>query len=151
MYKRQQAIYWRDYMVAPGFDKLPLPLMLVAFDSGVNCGPVTAARWVAEAERETGIRAQIEKVCALSLAYHKGLKTWPRYGKGWAARIAAGQKQALLLAAVAPVAVAPKTALPEAHTVTATPQAKSQPQASGWTLFWRAVLSGLFAPIPQGA
>lgn len=144
-------IYWRDYVVAPGFDKLPLPLLLVTFDGGVNCGPVHAARWLREAEPESGIKAQVAKLTALNLAYHKGLSTWPRYGKGWSTRIAACQKQAMLLVAAAPVAIAAAHPAPHANTPRKAPQAAHQPPASAWTLFWRALADALFQPAPKVA
>lgn len=119
----------------------------MTFDAGVNCGPVHAARWLLDAKRETTIKAQVAKLTALNLAYHQSLSTWSRYGAGWSSRIAACEKQALLLAAAAPVAVP----APAVHPVAALPKAAHQPAASAWTMFWRSLGDALFQLIPKGA
>ncbi len=100
------AIYWRDYAVRPGFDALPLPLFLEVFDAGVNCGQARAKAFLAAAPSSASVEDRIRAVSAANLAFHRRLKTWSTYGKGWSARIAACQRQALLLAMAAPTAVA---------------------------------------------
>lgn len=142
-------IYWREYVLARHFERLPLPLLLLAFDGGVNCGPVRAGRWMVDAQRESGIGAQIARFSALNLAYHKGLKTWGRYGKVWGPRIAACEKQALLLAAAAPVAVAAAHPAPAHHTPRAAPKAAHQPALGGWALFFRTLADALFQAPPS--
>ena len=143
-------IYWREYVVSPGFDKLPLPLMLVAFDAGVCCGQVHAELWLREAEKERGLAAQVRRFSALNLAYHRTLRKWSLYGRVWGPRISACQRQALLLAVASPVAIAPTATDITPLTARKAPQPKHQPAASGWVLFWRVVLGALFGPIPKG-
>ena len=125
------AIYWRDYVVRPGFDALPLPLLLVVFDTGVNCGTGRAKRWLAATPAGAPIEARVRAVSAASLAFHRRLKTWSTFGKGWSTRIADEQRQALLLLAAAP------TALPASHPAPQIEHARSAPRAAdqapaGW-------------------
>ena len=143
-------IYWREYVVAPRFDRLALPLLLVTFDAGVNCGPGRAAGWLRTAEVDRGLPAQIDRLTALNLAYHRGLKTWPRYGAGWSARIEACRKQALLLAAAAPVALPAAHPAPAPRAVRSAPQAAHQPPAGPLALLLRALLEALLHPQPKG-
>ena len=110
-------IYWRDYVVAPGFDRLAPPLLLVVFDAGVNCGPSRAAAWAKAAANRKGVVAQIAAVTASSLAYHRSLPTWPRYGKGREHRIKACQLRALQLAGARPASAARPTSAPPPRTL----------------------------------
>ena len=114
-------IYWREYVLAPGFERLAAPLLLVVFDAGVNCGPGRAAGWLKVASNKVGLSAQIAAVTALNLAYHRSLSTWSHYGQGWAARIAACQLQALKLAA--PPQPATGSAFPPPRLVSLPPSA----------------------------
>jgi lysozyme family protein len=144
-------IYWADYCVGPGFDKLDLPLLQVVFDAGVNCGPARARAWLALAADKPTTIEQIKAVSASNLAFHRSLKTWRRYGASWGARITACQAHALALLAAAPVAIVPRVAPPVAATPRAHPQASAQPIASPLVLFIRALLGALTQPTPQGA
>ena len=116
-------IYWGDYILGPGFAELPLPLLLVVEEAAVNCGPGRAKQFLILAPATLSIADRVRAVCAANLAYHRRLKTWPTFGKGWAARIADGQRQALLLAAAAPTAVAVHLPAPRVETRRATPRA----------------------------
>ena len=142
-------IYWAEYAVKPGFTSLGLPLLLVVFDAGVNCGPARAQAWLAAAAAKTTVQEQIAAFSALNLAYHRSLKTWGRYGKGWSARIAACQKQALLLIAAAPVAVHPNLPALAADLPPGPPKAATQPRASLLTLIIRAVTAVLLPGTPE--
>ena len=134
------AIYWRDYAVKPGFATLPLPLFLVVFDAGVNCGPARARTFLAAAPATLPTADRVRAVSAANLAFHRRLKTWPTFGKGWTARIADVQRQALLLATAAPVAVPVNVAAPRLDTKRTAPRAIHQDPA-GWlahALCWLA-------------
>ena len=144
-------IYWREYVIAPRFDRLDLALLLVAFDAGVNCGPGRAASWLKEAEAERGAAAQIERLTALNLAYHKKLKTWSRYGTVWGPRIEACRKQAHLLAAAAPVAVTAHQPTPAPGSLRAAPKAATQPPAGFATQLIRVLADALFSTKLKGA
>lgn len=146
-------IYWTEYAVKPGFTVLALPMLLEVFDAGVNCGPARARAWLALASAKGTEAEQLAAFTASNLAYHKSLAAWSRYGKGWGARIAACQKQALLLLAATPVAVSPRLPAPIAEAAPAVPKAATQPQASQWLRFLIAVAGSFTASIPsaQGA
>ncbi len=145
-----RTIYWQQYVVEPHFDKLPLALLLVVFEASVNDGQAAAKSLLPQATKYASLPDQIKAFCAANLAYHKRLSNWSRYGKQWAARIADGQKQALLLAAASPVPLTPPVASSAHQPVRTVPKPSTQPEASGWTLFWRAIFSGLFSPLPKG-
>ncbi len=100
-----QEIYRRQYWDAVRGDDLPPGLDYCVFDAGVNSGPAQAAKWlqralgvpddgqigavtIAAARAAADTAGVIEAVCDRRLAMLRGLKTWPVFGKGWAARIA---------------------------------------------------------------
>ena len=139
-------IYWHEYVLVPHFDRLALPLLMVAFDAGVNCGPVHAGRWLQQAETEPSERAQIERLTALSLAYHRSLKTWPTFGKTWGRRICACRDHALALAACAPVAIQAHHSIPEPHAARAAPTPQHQPPAGFLARMIRAIADAVLQP-----
>lgn len=140
-------IYWHEYCVQPGFDRLALPLLLPVFDAGVNCGPARARAWLAAVADKTTEADQIRAFSALNLAYHKRLKTWRRYGAVWCGRIGRAEAQALRLLAAAPQSVVPRAAAPTAVTARPAPRAADQPPAHPF-IAW---LAALLAPAPQPA
>ena len=152
-------IYWREYCLAPGFDRLSLPLCAVVFDAGVMSGPARAKTWLADTRREATLAAKIAAVCDARLAFCQSRKTWVTFGNGWGARIEACEKRGLLLAAAAPVPlplhpVAP--AEPTAPRRTASPapvapQPAHQPEGTALGQFLRVLIDALFSPIHQGA
>lgn len=139
-------IYWHEYVLVPHFDRLALPLLMVTFDAGVNCGPVRSGRWLQEAQTERTERAQIERLTALNLAYHRSLKTWPTFGKGWGRRIAACQDQALALAACAPVALAARHPIPAPNSPRPAPSPEHQPPAGMLARLVRAIADAILQP-----
>lgn len=142
-------IYWTEYCVKPGFDKLGLPMIEVVFDAGVNCGPTRARTWLALASSKATVQEQIAAFTASNLAYHKSLKTWSRYGKGWSARIEACGKRALTLVAAGTVAIAaPHPAPAPASPRIAPPKAATQPQASLFIRALRALADAFLQPVP---
>jgi lysozyme family protein len=97
------ALYRARYWDAIGGDSLPAGLDLAAFDLAVNSG-VGRARRMLKALPAGAPDVRITALCAARLAFLRGLKTWPVFGKGWARRVAATQKAALALAGAAPIA-----------------------------------------------
>lgn len=107
-----ELIYREQYWNVIRGDDLPAGLAYAVFDGAVNSGPVQAIKWL---QRALGLR-QIDGQCgaatlaaakahpeparliadmlALRLAFLQRLKTWPVFGKGWAARVANVQERA---------------------------------------------------------
>ena len=97
------AIYKSQYWDAIRGDSLPVGLDYAVFDYAVNSGPKRAAQ---ELQRVLGVAADgiigeitlaaandadvfatIEALCNRRMAFLRGLKTWPTFGKGWARRV----------------------------------------------------------------
>jgi lysozyme family protein len=118
------AIYRRNYWDKVRGDDLPAGLDLVAFDAAVNSGPARGARWLQEAlgvtadgkigpatlEAARNDRAPtvIERAIARRLAFLRGLKTWPTFGKGWGRRVEDVRSKALAMAAAPATVPAPQ-------------------------------------------
>ncbi len=98
-------------------DELPPGLDFAVFDFAVNSGPGTATKYL---QKVLGVPADgaigpvtlaaaakadpalaINKLMDARLDYLEGLRTWPSFGRGWTARIAAVRRVALQMAGVA--------------------------------------------------
>lgn len=98
-------IYRKDYWDKVQGDYLPAGLDLVALDAAVNSGTNQSTKWLQSAVGSTpdGIIGPltmkaiqegdttkiIEEALHKRLLFLKGLKTFPRYGKGWLNRLQA--------------------------------------------------------------
>lgn len=112
----RDAIYKGEYWDQIQGDVLPVGLDLVVFDAAVNSGPGQATKWlqaclvgidvdgvlgtktldaVAGLKGDGAIDDLIQTYCAHRLATLQRLKTWPRFGVGWHARIANVMKTAM--------------------------------------------------------
>jgi lysozyme family protein len=81
------TIYRLDYWDVIGGDKLYTGVDLTVMDCAVNSGPGTAKRLYALSWKTDRIEV-IDEFNARRLGLLHSLKTWARYGKGWARRVA---------------------------------------------------------------
>lgn len=109
-----KQIYKKLYWDRVTGDDLPPGLDLAVFDFGVNSGPSRAVKalqsilevepdgWIGDetlqAIKESNLILLINQYCDRRLAFLKGLKTWPVFGKGWSNRVADIRVRALELA-----------------------------------------------------
>lgn len=107
-----KSIYKSDYWDACKCGELPAPLRYPVFDAAVNSGVKRSGMWLQESlltwfetlqvdgvigNRTAYAAMQLlafqtevvrQKMLAKRLLFLTTLKTWPRFGRGWAARIA---------------------------------------------------------------
>lgn len=106
-------IYRQNYWRPVHADDLPPGVDLCIFDYAVNSGPGRAAKALQSilGVTEDGVIGPetiaaalttgktpaelINRICDERLAYLRRLNTWPTFGRGWAARIAAVRKEAI--------------------------------------------------------
>ena len=116
-------IYRKNYWAAIRGDELPAGLDYCVFDFAVNSGPKRAAMAL---QRAVGVAddgvigsitlanvanrpvdATIERIMADRMTFLRRLSTWATFGKGWTARCDGVLKEALDMAAAAPLVVPP--------------------------------------------
>ena len=110
---------YHDRYWMPWCDRLPVGLDYAFFDACVNAGPAQAARTLqralgvrvdgfmgdvtlghAHAAAEEGaLDALIERFCDARRGFYRALAQFPRYGRGWLARVDHVEKAALAMAA----------------------------------------------------
>jgi lysozyme family protein len=97
------SLYVTQYWLPVRGDDLPSGIDAVVFDAAVNSGPVRAAKWLQAAlgvtqdghigavtldtARKADAALMAAAVCARRLAWLKGLKTYPTFGRGWSRRV----------------------------------------------------------------
>jgi lysozyme family protein len=104
-WEEAKAIYRRDFWDKIGGDRLKGAAAYAVLDAAINSGIRQAVKWLQRAVGavQDGVigpatRAKIDatdpmdialRVTGFRLQFMTELATWPRYGKGWARRIAA--------------------------------------------------------------
>ncbi len=109
--RQAEAIYRERYWLPLQADHLPVGLDLAVFDYCVNSGQ---RRAVTGLQRAVGVppdgligprtlagaraadrRAAIRSLCAGRLAFLRGLKEWPVFGRGWRRRVSEVESRAI--------------------------------------------------------
>lgn len=120
----RDVIYRAQYWDRVRGDMLPVGVDFVIYDGAVNSGVAQSVKW---AQRAVGVNADgvmgevtldairnhgdhdalVAAICARRMGFLKALKTWPRFGKGWSARVANVLKngQAMASGSVGPTPV----------------------------------------------
>lgn len=80
--EQADEIYYRDYWLASGADKLPWPYCLLAFDTAVLHGVAASKKWQAEVGNNAYAFA------AKRLRVYTGSDNWHYFGAGWVNRVA---------------------------------------------------------------
>jgi lysozyme family protein len=135
--EERDAIYRKQYWDAISADDLPAGLDYVVFDGAVNSGVSRSSKWLQEAlgvEPDGHVGAVtlaaaqaadaaelVDRICDIRMAFLKGLKHWPRFGRGWTARVSGvrtvgkawANKQAVSVAPAKPTPKATKPQPPE--------------------------------------
>lgn len=76
-------IYFRDYWLKVGADKLPTAIAICAFDCAVNQGVGRALMWLADIEAQ-GFKNNAFVFMSRRVKHYVGLKgLWLHYGRGW--------------------------------------------------------------------
>lgn len=97
-----KAIYRRDFWDAARCDDLPPDARFTVFDAAVNSGVSQAVKWLQATvgTKQDGVLGQVTlnavagcsnllaKYSGRRLAFMAQLPHWPRFGRGWATRIA---------------------------------------------------------------
>lgn len=137
-----RTVFERQYWDAVRGNQLPSGLDYAVFDFAVNSGPSRAAKFlqaivgvaqdgVIGPETLKAIEAQVstvrlvQQLCDKRLAWLRGLKTWPSFGKGWESRVNDVRLTGSLWASEPPV-TAP---LPQAQELPPTVPAETLPPA----------------------
>lgn len=121
-------IYRTEYWSVMHCDELPAGLDYCVFDYGVNSGVSRAAKVLQKVlgvpvdgrigpetikvAASMATPARINEMCDERLAFLQRLSTWPRFGRGWATRVADVRTASLLMASHAPAPTAPVPAKP---------------------------------------
>lgn len=102
--RERDEIYRTQYWDACRCDELPPGIDFVVFDGAVNSGVSQSSKWL---QRALGVPADghigaatiaaanahmdhdelVADICARRMAFLQQLRTWPTFGKGWAARV----------------------------------------------------------------
>lgn len=147
------TVYRRQYWDAVHGAELPDGVDYAVFDFAVNSGPDRAKKYlqavlgVAQDGRigpETIAAAKskfpatiIHALCDKRLAFLKGLKTWPTFGKGWERRVANVRSDALSMSNGPAPSTLPKPQPP--------PNQEPAPTPSGnWLAALLAIISNIF-------
>lgn len=122
------TVYRKQYWDAVKGDDLPSGVDYAVFDFAVNSGPARAAKYLQAAVGVTqdgkigpvtiaaarGMNAAdlVAAICAKRMAFLKGLRTWPTFGKGWTNRVNDVVREATKMASGYGEGITPKPSIP---------------------------------------
>lgn len=98
-------IFYKNYWLKAGCDKLKPGVDMATFDGSVNSGVSRGRRWLLASLSSSDDHVQtIKNICAKRLGFVQSLRIWKTFGKGWARRIADVQAKSvgMYLAAYGP-------------------------------------------------
>ena len=90
-----REIYYRDYWLAAGCDKLRPGVDRMVYDAAVNSGVGRSRRWLMDSIGSDDDAVTVRKLYDVRMRFLRGLKIWATFGKGWKRRVDAMQAQAL--------------------------------------------------------
>jgi lysozyme family protein len=144
------TVYRKFYWDAVAGDELPDGLDYAVFDFAVNSGPNRAAKYLQAAcgpaiaqdgkigpSTIAAVNAKpagvlIDTICDARLAFLERLPTWPRFGKGWSARVASVRRDALMMSGLQQAqAATPAAPMPPAVAPASVPVPKPANKAAG--------------------
>lgn len=79
--ERAKDIYYHDYWLRAGCDRLPQGLAFVHFDAAVNHGVSAAKKFLQNAA------GSVDAYVVQRLLFYAGLSTWKSFGLGWTNRL----------------------------------------------------------------
>lgn len=94
--KREEAeeLYYEEYWLRAGCDKLANGVDRMVYDAAVNSGVSKSRQWLMKSIGGTD-KETVQRLAAIRMAFLRRLKTWKTFGKGWTRRVTAMEKQAL--------------------------------------------------------
>ncbi|MEN5278878.1 glycosyl hydrolase 108 family protein [Brucella sp. TWI432] len=81
-----EEIYFKNYWLASGCDKLKPGVDLCTYDSSVNSGVSRARSWLKASIGGSDLET-VRKMCAKRLSFLRALKNFAVFGKGWVNRV----------------------------------------------------------------
>lgn len=82
-----EQIYFEEFWLAAGCEKLDPGVDLAVYDPAVNSGPGRARKWLL-ASVGGPAHVTVQRICAKRLSFVQALKNYRTFGKGWSRRIA---------------------------------------------------------------
>lgn len=103
-----KSIYRKRYWDALDCDNLPSGVDYAIFDYGVNSGVGRARKINARFASITDNVKRINAICDERMAFLRGLRTFPVFGRGWTTRVAGVRKNSIKMANTTPTKEAVK-------------------------------------------
>lgn len=89
-----EEIYYTNYWLKAGCDKLRMGVDRMTYDAAVNSGVGRARRWLLDSVGGSDEQT-VRKMYAVRMRFLRDLKTWGTFGRGWQRRVDAMRDAAL--------------------------------------------------------